>query len=37
MMGTNATVNNLPGSMSQDLRSLGNNRYEIIPQSWDDS
>ena len=31
------TVNNLPGSMAQDLKPLGNNRYEIIPQAWDDS
>jgi Flp pilus assembly protein TadG len=30
-------VNNLPGSMSQDLRSLGNGQYEVIPQSWDDT
>jgi Flp pilus assembly protein TadG len=29
-------VNQLLGSLSQDLRSLGNNQYEVIPTSWDD-
>jgi Flp pilus assembly protein TadG len=31
------TVNNLAGSMAQDLQSLGNGQYQIIPQSWDDA
>ena len=30
-------VNQLPGSMAQDLKSLGNNQYDIITQSWDDA
>jgi Flp pilus assembly protein TadG len=31
------TVNQLAGSMSQDLRSIGNGQYEVIPQGWDDA
>jgi hypothetical protein len=33
-------VNNIPPSnnaMNQDLQSLGNGQYQVIPQSWDDS
>ena len=30
-------VNQLPGSLSQDLQSLGNGQYQLISQSWDDS
>jgi Flp pilus assembly protein TadG len=30
-------VNQLPGSLAQDLKSIGNNQYEITPQSWDDA
>jgi Flp pilus assembly protein TadG len=33
-------VNQIPpanNSMSQDLQSLGNGQYQVIPQSWDDS
>jgi Flp pilus assembly protein TadG len=30
-------VNNLPGSMAQDLQSLGSGQYQVIPQTWDDS
>jgi Flp pilus assembly protein TadG len=30
-------VNQLAGSFTTDLRSLGNGQYEVIPQSWDDS
>jgi Flp pilus assembly protein TadG len=30
-------VNNLPGSMAQDLQSLGSGQYQVIPQAWDDS
>jgi Flp pilus assembly protein TadG len=30
-------VNNLPGSMAQDLQSLGGGQYQVTPQSWDDS
>ncbi|HEX2376866.1 MAG TPA: pilus assembly protein TadG-related protein [Gaiellales bacterium] len=32
-------VNNIPpnnNQMSQDLQSLGNGQYQVIPQSWDD-
>jgi Flp pilus assembly protein TadG len=31
------TINNLPGSFSQDLQNLGNGNYQVSPQSWDDS
>jgi Flp pilus assembly protein TadG len=30
-------VNNLPGSIGQDLQSLGGGQYQVNPQSWDDS
>jgi Flp pilus assembly protein TadG len=30
-------VNNLPGSISQDLQDVGNGQYQVIPQSWDDA
>jgi Flp pilus assembly protein TadG len=30
-------VNQLPGSMGQDLQSLGNGQYQLISRSWDDS
>jgi Flp pilus assembly protein TadG len=30
-------VNQLPGSFSQDLNSLGNNQYEVISRGWDDA
>ena len=30
-------VNQLAGSMAQDLKNLGNGQYEILPQSWDDA
>jgi Flp pilus assembly protein TadG len=33
-------VNQMPptnNAMSQDLQSLGNGQYQVIPQSWDDS
>jgi hypothetical protein len=29
-------VNDLPGSLANDLSPLGNGAYELIPQSWDD-
>jgi Flp pilus assembly protein TadG len=31
------SVNQLSGSMSQDLQSLGNGQYQVIHQSWDDA
>jgi Flp pilus assembly protein TadG len=31
------SVNTLPGSMAQDLTSLGNGKYQVIHQSWDDA
>jgi Flp pilus assembly protein TadG len=30
-------VNQLPGSMAQDLQSLGSGQYQVVPQSWDDA
>src|SRR5262249_8809467 len=30
-------VNQLSGSMSQDLQSLGNGQYQVVHQAWDDA
>jgi putative Flp pilus-assembly TadE/G-like protein len=31
------SVNQLAGSMSQDLQSLGNGQYQVVHQAWDDA